>query len=59
LLANVPVRVIAASCDTSVSQIERNYSRYITEHSDAVSRQGLLQPEPPAGGNVVSIACRG
>jgi integrase len=57
LLANVPIRVIAASCDTSVRQIERNYSRYITEHSDSISRQGLLQAEPMA--NIVPITRRG
>jgi integrase len=42
LLANVPVRVIAANCDTSVAMIERNYARFIANHSDAVARRSLL-----------------
>jgi integrase len=42
LLANLPIRVIAATHDTSVSQIERNYSALIGEHSDALSRAALL-----------------
>jgi integrase len=42
LLANVPIRVIAASHDTSVGQIEKNYSPHIGEHSDALSRAALL-----------------
>ena len=56
LLKNIPIRLIAALHNTSVSQIERNYSRHITEHSsDELSRTALL-PEPPAAGNVVSLA---
>jgi integrase len=42
LLAGVPVRVVAASHDTSVSMLERTYSAYILDHSDAVSRRALL-----------------
>ena len=38
LLAGVPIRVVAAQHDTSVTMIERNYSAYILDHSDAVSR---------------------
>jgi integrase len=59
LLAGVPVRIIAASCDTSVRQIERTYSAHITEYSDHVARQGLLQIEPPAGAAVIPITRRG
>jgi integrase len=59
LLANVPIRVIAATCDTSVRQIEKNYSRHITEHSDAVSRQGLLQVESAVDANVIRIVRKG
>jgi hypothetical protein len=39
--------------------IERNYSRYITEHSDDISRKALLQHEPPqeaVADNVIALA---
>jgi hypothetical protein len=42
LIANVPIRVVAALHDTSVGMIERTYSRHIAEHSDAQARRGLL-----------------
>jgi integrase len=48
LLANVPVRVVAALHNTSISQIERNYSAHITEFSDEVARVALLSEPPPA-----------
>jgi integrase len=54
LLANIPIRVIAATHDTSVAMIESNYSRHIAEHSDELSRRALLQDAPPAG-NVVML----
>jgi hypothetical protein len=42
--------------DTSVSQIERNYSRHITEHhSDDLTRTALLPDEPSPAGNVVPL----
>jgi len=52
LLANVPIRIVAATHDTSVGQIEKNYSDLITEHSDSLSRAALLDLAPdlaPAG----------
>src|SRR5438045_5943900 len=49
LLANVPVRVVAVNHDTSVAMIERTYSRYIGDHSDALARAALLDTtEQPA-----------
>jgi integrase len=51
LLANVPVRVVAALHDTSVGQIESNYSHHIDEYSDEVARRGLLNRES----NVVAL----
>lgn len=42
LLANTPIRVVAANHDTSVAMIERNYSEYISDHSDALVRAGLF-----------------
>ena len=47
LLANVPVRIVATLHDTSVGQIERNYSKYIAEHSDEIARRALLDVLPP------------
>jgi hypothetical protein len=43
LLANVPVRVVAALHDTSIVMIERNYSEYIADHSDDLARPTLLE----------------
>ena len=40
--ANVPLRIIAATHDTSVAMIERHYSRYITDHTDAITRAAML-----------------
>lgn len=42
LLAGVPARVVAATHDTSILMIERNYSAHIADHSDAISRAVLL-----------------
>jgi hypothetical protein len=55
LLANVPVRVVASVHDTSVTQIEAHYSKYISDHSDQLSRRALLQLGAPAAANVVNI----
>jgi hypothetical protein len=43
LLANVPVRVVADNHDTSVTMIERTYSRYIADHADEIARRALLE----------------
>jgi integrase len=45
--ANVPLRIIAATHDTSVAMIERHYSRYIADHTDAISRAALLDMSKP------------
>jgi integrase len=42
LLANVPIRVVATKHDTSISMIERNYSKYIADHADVLSRRAML-----------------
>jgi integrase len=44
LLANVPVRVVAALHDTSVAMIERNYSEHIADHADDLARPTLPAP---------------
>jgi hypothetical protein len=58
----VAIRLVASLHDTSVGQIERNYSRHITQHEDAdvQARAGLLEDPaaPLAAGNVVAIAGR-
>jgi integrase len=48
LLANVPIRVVAAMHDTSVGQIEKVYSSHITDFADAVARPALLDTALPA-----------
>lgn len=55
LLANVPIRLVASLHNTSVQMIERTYSKYITEHSDEISRRALLQQNAPVGENVVAL----
>jgi len=59
LLGSVPARVVAANHDTSVVQLERTYSKYIADHSDAVARQALLDLEQPAASNVRPLHGRG
>ncbi|MET4296687.1 integrase [Bradyrhizobium sp. LB8.2] len=56
LLANVLIRLVASLHNTSVQMIERTYSKYITEHSDEISRRALLRDETPTGDNVVALA---
>jgi integrase len=51
LLANVPVRVVAALHDTSVTMIEKNYSRYIADHADELARATL----PKTSAEVLSL----
>ncbi|WP_439370820.1 tyrosine-type recombinase/integrase [Bradyrhizobium sp. DASA03120] len=56
LLQNLPIRLVASLHNTSVAMIERTYSKYITEHSDDVTRKALLQDEPPSGAKIVALA---
>jgi len=56
LLQNIPIRLVASLHNTSVAMIERTYSKYITEHSDDISRRALLQDEPPSGAKIVALA---
>jgi integrase len=55
LLAGVPIRVVAVNHDTSVVMIERTYSRYIGDHSDALARAALLDTTPAMAENVVPL----
>ena len=43
LLANVPIRIVAALHDTSVVMIEKTYSSHIADHADVVARPSLLE----------------
>jgi integrase len=56
LLKNVPIKLVASLHNTSTKMVEKHYAKYITEHSDDVSRHALLQPESPVGENVVALA---
>jgi hypothetical protein len=55
LLANTPIRVVATLHDTSVVMIERTYSKFITDYSEALSRRALLDPARPIGAKVVAL----
>jgi integrase len=55
LLASVPVRIVATKHDTSTPIIERNYSKYIADHADALSRRAMLDPGTSSGENVISL----
>jgi integrase len=55
ILANTPLRVIAVNHDTSVAMLEKTYSAFIGDVSDAVTRRTLLDTAQPASGNVVAL----
>jgi hypothetical protein len=56
LLRNVPIRIIATTHDTSVSMIEKHYSKFIADHSDELSRAALLDHKAtPAADNIVPL----
>jgi integrase len=55
ILRGMPIRLVAVLHNTSVSQIERNYSRHIAEIGDDAARIGLLQHEAPISSNVVPL----
>jgi integrase len=58
LLKSVPTRIVAAFHDTSVEEIEKNYSRYIIgDPSDALTRATLLDfGAVPRSADVVPLA---
>jgi len=55
LLANVPVRIVATKHDTSTPIIERNYSKYIADHADALSRRAMLDTGISSGENIIAL----
>jgi integrase len=58
LLLGTPIRVTAVLHDTSVAMIERTYSKFIGDHSDALARPALLDLAAPAIDNVVRLGGR-
>ena len=56
LLKKVPTSVVADRHDTSEAMLKKYYARYISEHSDDVTRHALLQHAMPATDNVVALA---
>jgi integrase len=59
LLANTPIRVVATFHDTSVVMLERTYSKYISDHADALTRRALLNTARPAKEKVVTLKVPG
>ena len=55
LLAGVPVRLVAASYDTSVAMIEKTYSKFIADHGDEQMRKAVFDADAPASGNIISL----
>src|SRR5262249_20282614 len=55
LLANTPIRIVAVQHDTSVVMLERTYSKYIADYSDALSRRGLLDTTRRVSDKVVAL----
>jgi hypothetical protein len=55
LLANVPVRIVATKHDTSIPMIESNYSKYIADPADMLSRRAMLDPDGPLADRVISL----
>ena len=56
LLAGVPARVVAATHDTSIAELEKTYSAFIADHADTIARRGLLEAPPAAATKMVSAA---
>jgi hypothetical protein len=47
LLAGTPVMIVAKQADTSVTEINKHYGRYILEFSDSIARAGMFElPRP-------------
>jgi integrase len=59
LLAGVPIRVVATTHDTSVAMVEKTYSRFLTDHSDVLSRRAMLDPAKPVSGKVAPLPTTG
>jgi integrase len=60
LLKGIPVRLVAASVDSSAAQIEQTYSKYISRPGADLMRGALLDFDapPPHDANVVPLGRR-
>jgi len=54
LLRNLPIRLVAASFDTSVAMIEKTYSRFIVHKGNDQLRAALVG-EQSGSGNVIPL----
>jgi hypothetical protein len=58
LPAGAPAIIVAKQADTSVTEIDKHYGRYILEFSDSIARAGMFELprpvplSPPAGAAV-------
>ena len=59
ILAGVPVRIVAVMHDTSVQMIEKNYSKDLSDHTDAIARAAMLDISEPEGKKIENIRRRG
>jgi hypothetical protein len=55
ILSGSPIRLVAASHDTSVGMIERNYSEHITDVGDTALRKGMLDFGIPEDDKVTAL----
>jgi hypothetical protein len=60
ILAGQPMRVVAATHDTSTAMLERTYSAKISDVADKIAREGLLDFDqtPSTDDNVVPLPRR-
>ena len=59
LLKGIPVRLVAASVDSSTAMIEQTYSKYITRPGADLMRGALIDFDEPASRDVNVIPLRG
>jgi len=58
LKKGVAIRIVAANRNTSVEMIQKHYSRYITDHTDAITRAALLDTPQKPPENVIDLPQR-
>jgi integrase len=57
--ANLPIRLVAALHDTSVTMIERHYGRWIADGLTDMAAAAVVPLVPQDAGNIIQIARRG
>jgi integrase len=55
LLRNCPLKIVCDMHDTSISQVERHYARFIKHHADELMRAALLDTSPATTADVVPL----